>query len=52
MRRETIYLEQKCGDNALDLPGLMFVSAFFRDRVKFIEEQDTPAGSHKLKCVI
>ena len=49
---EAIYLEQKCGDNALDLPGLMFISAFFCDSVKFIEEQDTPAGSHKLKCVI
>ena len=49
---EAIYLEQKCGDNALDLPGLMFISAFFCDSVKFIEEQNTPTGSYKLKCVI
>lgn len=52
MRGEAIYLEQKCRNDTLDLPGFMFVSAFFCDSVKFIEEQDTPAGSHKLKCVI
>ncbi len=52
MRGEAIYLEQECRNDTLDLPGFMFVSAFFCDRVKFIEEQDTPAGSHKLKCVI
>ena len=38
MWREPIYLEQKCGDNALDLPGLMFVSALFSDSVELIEE--------------
>ncbi len=38
VRGEAIYLEQKCRDNAFDLPGFVFVSAFFCDRVKFIEE--------------
>ena len=52
MRGEAIYLEQKCRDNAFDLPGFMFVSAFFGDRVKLIEEEDTPAGPHELKGVI
>ena len=38
MRGEAIYLEQKCRNDTLDLPGFVFVSAFFCDRVKFIEE--------------
>lgn len=52
MWREPIYLEQKCGDNTLDLPGLMFVSALFSDSVELIEEEDASAGSHELKGMI
>lgn len=52
MWREPIYLEQKCGDNGLDLPGLMFVSALFSDSVELIEEEDASAGSHELKGMI
>ena len=52
MRGEAIYLAQKCRNDTLDLPGFMFVSAFFGDSVKLIEEEDTPTGSYELKGVI
>lgn len=52
MRGEPVYLEQKRGDDSLDLPCFMLISALFRDGVKLIEEHDASASPHKLKGAI
>lgn len=52
MRREPIYLEQKSGDNSLDLACFMLVSTLLRDGIELIEKQDAPTSSHELKSTI
>ncbi len=45
--RQRVDLQQQRTNDALDLPGLMLVTALLRDGIELIEEENAPPGTRE-----